>query len=108
MCLGMTKGDALPVKEVLKTAASIMAGRKDGGYQKGVAGFPAWAKMLSEDSAFSGENEPLLYERLACQDDATSCLIDGRGAAAEFFRKLLEMEDCCKKPGCHLCGSPVF
>lgn len=92
MCIGLVEGEPLSVKDIIKTAALIMTGRKDGGYQKGVAGFPAWAKMLSEDSAFSGENEPLLYERLACQDDATSCLIDGRGAAAEFFNKLLEKE----------------
>ena len=70
--------------------ACIMTGRVDGPYRKGVAGYDAWAKMLSEDSAFSGESESLLFEKMLCQDDATTCLIDGRGGAAEYFKRLAE------------------
>ena len=92
MCLGLVDGEPLSVKEIIRKAAVVMTGRRDCDYQKGVAGFAVWAKMLSEDAAFSGDNESLLYEKLACQDDATSCLIDGRGAAAEYFRKLAERE----------------
>ena len=72
-----------------------MTGRQDGPYRKGVAGFAAWAKMLSEDSAFSGENESLLFEKMLCQDDATTCLIDGRGCASVYFKKLAEQVSEC-------------
>ena len=29
---------------------------------------------------------------MLCQDDATTCLIDSRGCAAEYFKKLIESE----------------
>lgn len=92
MCLGLAEGEPLSTEEIIKTAVSVMNGRKDHDYCKGVAGFAPWIKMLSDDDAFAGENESLLYEKLACQDDATTCLSDGRGCAAEFFRKLSEKE----------------
>ena len=92
MCLGPVEGEPIETKDILKKAAEIMTGRVDGPYRKGVAGFDAWAKMLSDDSAFSGENESLLFERMLCEDDATTCLIDGRGCAAEYFKRLVEKE----------------
>ena len=88
MCLGPVEGEPFGTKKIIKTAVSVMTGRKDRDYLKGVAGFAPWAKMLSEDSAFIGENESLLFEKTLCQDDATTCLIDGRGCAAEYFKKL--------------------
>ncbi len=51
--------------------------------------------MLSEDSAFSGKNESLLFEKMLCEDDATTCLIDGRGCAAEYFKRLAEKVSGC-------------
>lgn len=90
MCLGPVEEEPIGMKEILKTAAEVMTGRQDGPYRKGVAGYDAWAKMLSEDSAFSGENESLLFEKMLCQDDATTCIIDGRGCAAEYFKRLAE------------------
>ena len=90
MCLGPVECKPFGTKEILKTAVSVMTGRQDGPYRKGVAGFSAWAKMLSEDSAFSGENESLLFERMLCEDDATTCLIDGRGCASVYFKQLAE------------------
>ncbi|MBQ9768089.1 MAG: helix-turn-helix domain-containing protein [Lachnospiraceae bacterium] len=92
MCLGPVEREPFGAKDIMKTAVSVMTGRKDGDFLKGVAGFAAWAKMLAEDSAFSGENESLLFEKMLCQDDATTCLIDGRGCAAEYFKKLAEKE----------------
>lgn len=92
MCLGPVEGEPYADKEIIKTAASVMEGRKDGDYSKGVAGFASWVKMLSEDNAFSQENESLLFEKMLCQDDATTCLIDGRGCASKYFGKLAEKE----------------
>ncbi len=95
MCLGPVEGEPFGGKEILKTAVEVMTGRQDGPYRKGVAGFATWAKMLSEDSAFSGENESLLFEKMLCEDDATTCLIDGRGCAAEYFKRLAEKVSEC-------------
>lgn len=95
MCLGPVEGEPFGTKEILKTAVEVMTGRQDGPYRKGVAGYAAWAKMLSEDSAFSGENESLLFEKMLCQDDATTCIIDGRGCASAYFKKLAEKVSEC-------------
>ena len=67
-----------------------MTPREDGGYRKGTAGFSAWAKMLFDDTAFPVTNDAILFERILCQDDATTCLIDGRGCAAQYFKRLSE------------------
>ena len=69
-----------------------MMPREDGSYRTGIAGFSAWASMLCDDSAFPVINDAILFERMLCQDDATTCLIDGRGCAAEYFKKLAESE----------------
>lgn len=92
MCLGPVEREAYGCREIIKKAVTVMNPRKDGAYCKGVAGFFAWRRMLCEDSAFTGENQPLLFEKMLCQDDATTCLIDGRGSAAEYFRRLVEDE----------------
>lgn len=92
MCLGPVEGEPFADKEIIKTAVSVMTERKDGDYCKGVAGFAAWRKLLSEDRAFLGDNESLLFEKMLCQDDATTCLIDGRGCAAEYFKRIFEEE----------------
>jgi len=90
MCLGPVIGEAHSNKEIIQNAVTVMAPRKDGSYRKGTAGFSAWASMLCDDSAFPVTNDAILFERMLCQDDATTCLIDGRGCAAEYFKKLAE------------------
>lgn len=85
-------GKSHSVKEILKNAVSVMSPRKDGDYQKGVAGFSAWAAMLSDNKTCSTDNDSIRFEHMLCEDDATTCLIDGRGCAAESFKKLAEKE----------------
>lgn len=93
MCLGPVNGTPHFTSENLQTAIRVMTGRKDGTYCKGISGFSAWADMLSDDASFSENGtDSLLFEKMLCQDDATTCLIDGRGCAAEYFRKLSENE----------------
>ena len=87
MCLGPVIEDAHSTEEILKNAVAVMSPRKDGDYQKGIAGFSAWADMLSDNKAFSSDNDSLLFERMLCQDDATTCLIDGRGSALQSLQK---------------------
>ncbi|MBP3576565.1 MAG: helix-turn-helix transcriptional regulator [Lachnospiraceae bacterium] len=92
MCLGPVIGEAHSTKEILKNAVTVMTPRKDGDYQKGIAGFSAWAEMLSDDKACSIDNDSIRFEHMLCEDDATTCLIDGRGCVAEYFKKLVESE----------------
>ena len=92
MCLGPVIENAHSTKEIIKNAVTIMTPREDGSYRKGTAGFSAWAKMLCDDTAFPTTNDAILFERMLCQDDATTCLIDGRGCAAEYFKRLSESE----------------
>ena len=93
MCLGPVAGPAHTPKEVIKTAVSVMTGRKDGSYCKGISGYAAWAKMLSDESSFSAKgNEVLLFEKMFCQDDAMNCLRDGRNSAAKYFTALAKSE----------------
>ncbi len=92
MCLGPVIGEAHSTKEILKNAVTVMTPRKDGSYRKGTAGFSAWAKMLSDEKACSVDNDSIRFEHMLCQDDATTCLIDGRGCAAKYFKKLMESE----------------
>lgn len=89
MCLGPMIGSAHTPKEVIKNAVSVMTGRKDGSYCKGISGYAAWTKMLSDESSFSAKgNEVLLFEKMFCQDDAMNCLRDGRDCAAKYFATL--------------------
>jgi len=92
MCLGPVIGEQHSTKEIIKNAITVMAPRKDGDYQKGIAGFSAWTKMLSDDKVCSIDNDSIRFEHMLCEDDAVTCLIDGRGCAAEFFKKLAESE----------------
>jgi len=92
MCLGPVIEEAHSTNEIIQTAVTVMTPRQDSSYQKGIAGFSAWADMLCDDSAFPTTNDAILFERMLCQDDATTCLIDGRGCAAEYFKKLVENE----------------
>jgi len=90
MCLGPVIGEGHSTKEILKNAVTVMSPRKDGNYCKGTAGFSAWADMLSDDKTCSIDNDSIRFEHMLCEDDATTCLIDGRGCAAEYFKKLAE------------------
>ncbi len=92
MCLGQVETEAFIVKQVFETAVRVMTGRKDGNYCKGLAGFGAWADMLSDEKSFSGEMAASIFEKGLCQDDATCCLIDGRGCAARYFKNLYLQE----------------
>ena len=94
MCLGESVNEPYSTKQIVQTAILVMTGRKDGDYYKGVSGFEYWAKKILDDSEFNSENEALIFERLSCHDDATVCIKDGRGAAAEYFKSLLQKENC--------------
>lgn len=89
MCIGDKVNEPITQKEILKNAVRAMTGRVDGCYCKGVAAYDAWADMLGDNNNFSeGDNFSVLFHKMLCQNDATTCLVDGRGCAAEYFKAL--------------------
>lgn len=86
MCMGAVASKPFSQKEILKNAVRVMTGRRENAYAKGLWAYDAWEKMLGDDSSFSEKNNTGgLFEKMLCQWDAMSCVIDGRGSAAEYF-----------------------
>lgn len=94
MCIGDLCEDKITDKEVYENAVKVLTGRKQYSYCKGIQAYDAWVEMLGDNSDFSeGDNFSVLFHKMLCQNDAMTCLIDGRGCAAEYFRKLAEQND---------------
>ena len=89
MCMGAVKGKSLSAEEIITNAVRTLSGRIDGHYSKGLMAYDAWKKALKEEKDYAvGENYSLLFEKMLCQSDAMSCLRDGRGSAASYFKEL--------------------
>lgn len=92
MCMGAIQRETFSRKEILENAVKVMTGRKEYAYAKGVAAYDAWERMLGNDSDFRpGNNDSVLLEKILCQNDAMSSLIDGRNCAANYFSDLAKM-----------------
>ena len=89
MCMGAVKGKSLSEEEIIVNAVKALSGRIDTSYSKGLMAYDAWKKALMEEKNYAvGENYSLLFEKMLCQSDAMSCLKDGRGCAATYFKEL--------------------
>lgn len=89
MCLGAVKGKSLSTEEIIANAVRALEGRVDRGYGKGLMAYDAWKKALKDEKDYVvGQNYSLLFEKMLCQSDAMSCLKDGRGCAASYFKEL--------------------
>ncbi len=94
MCMGPLAGQKLTAEEILANAVTVLTGRSEHGYSKGLEAYGAWQRALREEKSFAvGGNYSLLFEKLLCVTDAVNCLGDGRSCAAAYFRKL------AKEPG---------
>lgn len=93
MCVGPIITEQITEEQIIKYAISAMTGRKEFGYYKGVWAYQAWSSMLENNKNFdSRDTDSRLFEKLLCQNDAMTCLIDGRGNAAVYFDKLAKQE----------------
>jgi len=89
MCVGPINGERISEEQIIRYAISAMTGRKEYSYYKGVWAYPVWRSMLEDSRNFDGDDiDTRLFEKLLCQTDAMTCLIDGRGSAAVYFEKL--------------------
>lgn len=88
MCMGAIAEEKLSLEQIMINAVKALSGRIDCGYSKGIKAYDAWKKALEEEkSNTADENYSLLFEKMLCQRDAMSCLIDGRNCAASFFKE---------------------
>lgn len=86
MCMSDVVGEKATLMDMVRNGILALNGRIEGNYCKGIFAYDAWKSFLQNDAYFSDNvNEGLIHERLMCQHDAMSCLMDGRGSAASYF-----------------------
>lgn len=91
MHIGAKSGISVSDKDIVKMAIDIMEPRQEHTYAKGIKAYEAWKAMLLEEKWF--ENEAAfdhLFFKLLVQNDATTCIWDGRYWGAEYFKELSE------------------
>lgn len=94
MCMGAIKGESLSAEDIIANGVKALRGRIDSGYSKGLKAYEAWEKALKEEKNFMvGDNYSLLFEKTLCQNDAMSCLWDGRSSAASYFHALAQTDE---------------
>ena len=92
MSMGAVSGEKFTPDRIIANAVMALEGREDSGYSKGIRAYDAWKKALEEEKNFAaGENYSRMFEKMLCQIDAMSCLIDGRRCAASFFNDLADV-----------------
>ncbi len=89
MCIGAMIGTPCADREVIKTAMDIMQGREENSYAKGIRAYEAWGKMLLDEKWFeNAASFDELFSKLLVQNDAMTCIGDGRKWAAKYFEEL--------------------
>lgn len=106
MCIGAVSGTSYSDKDVIKMAMDIMHSREENTYAKGLRAYEAWQDMLLDEKWFE-DNAAFdqLFSKFLVQNDAVTCIGDGRKWAAKYFEELsakygrLEEEICLKIAG---------
>lgn len=89
MCIGAMTGTPCAHKEIIKMAMDIMQEREENSYAKGIRAYEAWGKMLLDEKWFEDAvSFDELFSKLLVQNDATTCIGDGRKWAAKYFEEL--------------------
>lgn len=101
MCIGEKKGAPYTDKEVVKMALKIMEAREENTYAKGIRAYQAWKDMILQEKWFeNGSTFDNLFSKLLVQNDAMTCLYDGRKWAAKYFEELAEQYEDSEKTFC--------
>ncbi|MCI9080355.1 MAG: helix-turn-helix transcriptional regulator [Lachnospiraceae bacterium] len=97
MCLGAIEKDKYTTADIIANAVKALSGRMDCGYAKGIKAYDAWKKAISDENNFSvNSNYMLLFEKMLCQNDAMSCIADGRNCASLYFKELAGADSPCR------------
>ena len=89
MCIGTLTETPYNNKEIIKMAAEIMAPRQEYTYAKGLQAYDAWKDMLLDEKWFENSGGfDSLFSMLLVQNDAMTCISDGRKWGAQYFQEL--------------------
>jgi len=94
-------------KEIVKMALQIMEAREENTYAKGIRAYQAWKDMILQEKWFeNGSTYDNMFSKLFVQNDAMTCLHDGRKWAAKYFEELgNQYEDSIKTFCMDIAGS---
>ena len=91
MCIGAVLDTPCNDKEIIKLASAIMEARNEDAYAKGINAYDAWKDMLLDEKWFeNGAGFDNLFSKLLVQNDAMTCICDGRKWGAKYFEELSE------------------
>lgn len=89
MCIGEIEDTIYNNKDIVRMALNIMEAREENTYAKGIRAYKAWKEMLLQEKWFENNNTfDKLFSKLLVQNDAITCLYDGRKWAAKYFEEL--------------------
>lgn len=101
MCIGEAKDTSYNDREIVKMALKIMEAREENTYAKGIRAYQAWKDMLLQEEWFeNGSTFDNLFSKLLVQNDAMTCLHDGRKWAAKYFEELASQYGASEKTIC--------
>ncbi len=89
MCIRNTEDTSYGDKDIVMMALSIMEAKEENTYAKGLLAYGAWKDMLLQEEWFeNGSTFDKLFSKLLVQNDAVTCLYDGRKWARKYFEEL--------------------
>lgn len=101
MCIGEKKDAPYSDREIVEMALKIMEAREENTYAKGIKAYQAWKDMLLQEKWFkNGNTYDHLFSKLLVQNDAVTCLHDGRKWAAKYFEELADRYGDSEKTIC--------
>lgn len=101
MYIGEKTGTPYTAKEIVKMALKIMEAREENTYAKGIRAYQAWKDMLLQEKWFvNGSTFDTMFSKLLVQNDAMTCLHDGRKWAAKYFEELANQYENSEKTFC--------
>lgn len=101
MYIGEKKEASYTDKEIIKMALQIMEAREENTYAKGIRAYQAWKDMLLQEKWFeNGSTFDNMFSKLLVQNDAMTCIHDGRKWAAKYFEELANQYENSKKTFC--------
>lgn len=101
MCIGPVTDTPCGDKEIVKMVLDIMEARDESTYAKGINAYDAWNNMLLDEKWFKNDaGFDYLFSKLLVQNDAMTCICDGRKWGAKYFEELSEKYGGTEKAIC--------
>ena len=101
MCIGAFEDTSYHDKDIIKISLAVMEAREENTYAKGIQAYEAWKEMLLQEKWFeNGSTFDTLFSMFLVQNDAMTCLQDGRKWAASYFEELADQREDAEKKLC--------